>query len=110
MSTYAVFGMTRPRAKEMAKKAVNRDLDRTGENIPESAWLERVAKREEEIMSNGKSVMLSEKFDAPQFAEEFRDLAKNLEHRDLEIRAHVKLTGEYTPSGKQKMAWQVAGR
>ena len=66
MSTYAVFGMTRPRAIEMARKRVDQKFNGT-----EADWSERVALEAERIMKSSNRVMLSDKFDAPQFAREY---------------------------------------
>jgi len=105
MSTYAVFGMTRPRAVAMARKSVDRLFD--GLHVPESKWTKMVDKEANKIMKSSRSVMLSEKFDAPQFAEEFRSLARRIDSRHLTIKAYCK-TGEKTRTGKSKMHWVSA--
>ena len=107
MSTYAVFGMTRPRANEIAKRAVDKKLEKDGDKVPELKWLELVSKKCDEVMRSDRVVMLSERFDAPQFAREFKALAERLEHRDLIIKAHCPVHGEYTKTGKRKMHWVV---
>lgn len=104
MSTYAVFGMTRPRAVDMARKSVNSLLDKSGKYVPESKWTEMVDEEADKIMKSNRSVMLSEKFDAPQFAEEYRLLARKIESQNLTIKAYCK-TGRNTKTGKPEMHW-----
>jgi hypothetical protein len=97
MSTYAVFGMTRPRAVEMARKSIS-------DNVNEMAWNSLVNNKADEIMESRRCVMLSDKFDAPQFAEDYRNLARSIESRDLCIKAQCK-TGDFTKKGRPKMHW-----
>jgi hypothetical protein len=62
------------------------------------------------IMEGNQTAMLSDKYDAPEFAEQYRELAKKLEHRDLHIKAYTKVRdsdGRYATnkSGTFKKHW-----
>ena len=109
MSTYAVFGMTRHRALEAARKTVEtseKDKE-TGAwfTVPESEWLARVEAKADKIMAGTRVIQLSEKFDAPQFARAFLDLASKYESRDLKIKAY-RTSGERNPkTGRPVMYW-----
>ena len=93
MSTFAVFGMTLDVAKTEARKKTagtrkNPKAPGGVEPIPEAEWLELVAKRTEKIMGGGTVRQLSPLFDAPQYAQQFIELArKTIQCRDLRIRA-----------------------
>ncbi|QOQ76448.1 hypothetical protein IMF22_05155 [Pseudomonas poae] len=97
MSTFAVFGMTLDVAKTEARKktaGTRKNAKAPGgvEPIPEVEWLELVAKRTEKIMGGGAVRQLSPLFDAPQYAEQFIELArKTLRCRDMQIRAKAVL-------------------
>jgi aspartate oxidase len=101
MSTFAVFGMTKSRAREEAKKLVDsysapkrrqKTLDEIRAEIDEKTG----------VVFEARSVRLSDMFDAPQFAEEFLAAAKKEESRGLHIRAHV-FTGEKDPKTKRPL-------
>lgn len=63
------------------------------EPVPLAEWLELVEKKTEQIMGGGTVRQLSPLFDAPQYAEQFIELArKTLRSRDLKIRAKAALT------------------
>ncbi|VVP62169.1 hypothetical protein PS870_06536 [Pseudomonas fluorescens] len=97
MSTFAVFGMTLDVATTEARKKTSgtrKNLMVLGgvEPIPEAEWLEMVRKRAEKIMGGGTVRQLSPMFDAPQYAEQFIELArKTLKCRDMHIRAKAVL-------------------
>ena len=97
MSTFAVFGMTLDVAKTEARKKTagtrkNPKAPGGVEPIPEAEWLELVAKRTEKIMGGGTVRQLSPLFDAPQYAEQFIELARRtLRCRDMQIRAKAVL-------------------
>jgi len=97
MSTFAVFGMTQDLALAEARKKTSgtrKNLKVLGgtEPIPEAEWLEMVRKRAEKIMGGGTVRQLSPMFDAPQYAEQFIELArKTLKCRDMRIRAKAVL-------------------
>ncbi len=97
MSTYAVFGMTRPRAIDMARKSVAGCL-------VEAEWDTQVGLKVDEIMGSSRCVMLSDKYDAPQFAREYLELAKRIDSRDLHIKSQTK-TGDFTKKGTPKTTW-----
>ena len=107
MSTYAVFGMTRPQARVIAKRAVDKMIRKKKDCTPESDWLKLVDAEEIRIMESSQTVMLSDKFDAPQFVQDYRNLAARIESRDLHIKAWCK-TGEKLKSGRPKMHWVPA--
>ena len=93
MSTFAVFGMTRDVALAEAKKrtkGTRKNVEAPGgvEPVPLAEWLELVEKKTEQIMGGGTVRQLSPLFDAPQYAEQFIELArKTIQCRDLRIRA-----------------------
>lgn len=98
MSTFAVFGMTRPVAFAEAKKrtkGTRKNLQAPGgvEQIPLDEWLALVEKKTEQIMGGGTVRQLSPLFDAPQYAEQFIELArKTVRCRDMRIRSKAVLT------------------
>jgi hypothetical protein len=93
MSTFAVFGMTRAVALAEAKKrtkGTRKNVKAPGgvEPIPLAEWLDLVEKKTEQIMGGGTVRQLSPLFDAPQYAEQFIDLArKTIQCRDMRIRS-----------------------
>lgn len=98
MSTFAVFGMTRDVALAEAKKRVK--TSKPGKaggpsiQLTPAQWGEAVAKYVEKLMSGEKVKQLSNMFDAPQYAQQFIDLAKRSgDCRDLHIRARCALVG-----------------
>lgn len=97
MSTFAVFGMTLDLANTEARKKTSgtrKNLKAPGgvEPIPEAEWLALVEKRVQKIMGGGTVRQLSPMFDAPQYAEQFIELArKTLKCRDMHIRAKAVL-------------------
>ena len=104
MRTYAVFGMTRPAANVLARKKL---IAKKVEHISERVYEGMVRDESDVLMAGTRITMLSDKFDAPQFAEKFLGLAKKHEHRDLHIKAYCKVGTEQTPTGKQKMHWRA---
>jgi hypothetical protein len=100
MSTYAVFGMTPHMAYEEAKRT-------TATTVSEKEWIERVRKRADELMASGKVVQLSDKFDAPQFAEEFLELARKGGGRSLSVRRYAQV-GTNQKTMRPKFAWESA--
>lgn len=98
MSTFAVFGMTRAVAQAEARKRIKgtrKNVKAPGgvEPIPLAEWLELVEKKTEQIMGGGTVRQLSPLFDAPQYAEQFIELArKTIQCRDLRIRSKTFMT------------------
>lgn len=98
MSTFAVFGMTRAVALAEAKKrtkGTRKNLKAPGgvEQIPLAEWLALVEKKADQIMGGGTARQLSPLFDAPQYAEQFIELArKTIQCRDMRIRSKSVLT------------------
>lgn len=69
-----------------------------------------MADEADKIMTSNQVVQLSDKFDAPQFAEDFLRLTERTqEHRSLRIKAWTKVDGQ-TKGGRQKMEWQSVDR
>ncbi len=80
MSAFCVFGMTEPAARKIATTASEtmycnlpppRREAFTKEDM--AAW---IAKRTEEVLEGSRRMQISPAFDAPQFANEWIDLAK----------------------------------
>lgn len=105
MSTYAVFGMTRPYAIDIARKVVNRQINNGRQFVPEPKCNQMVDEQADKVMASSKCVMLSEKFDAPRFAKDFKNLATKIESRDLHIKAYCKTGQTEMKTGKPKMHW-----
>jgi hypothetical protein len=92
MSTYAVFGMTRFKAEEIARKKT--PSTRNGNPIPLHEWLASVEVATDMIMQGNQIRRLSELYDAPQFAEQFIALARSSGAcRDLHVKAFCVLKG-----------------
>ncbi len=97
MSTFAVFGMTRDVAMADAKKTVKTtrpDPKKNGQTIELTVdeWLHKVGVRADQIMAGTKVKQLSPLFDAPQYAEQFIELArKSGRCRDMRIRTKAVL-------------------
>ena len=110
MSTFAVFGMTRHIALQMARKKTSNIVGNT--IIPESEWDNRVSAAADAIMSGSKIKQISDAFDAPQFAQEWIDLCRRSGHsRYLHIRAKRVVRDEkgspmYSKNGRSpKKSW-----
>lgn len=97
MSTFAVFGMTRDAALDLARRQVKttRRTPQGEVGIPMTEWLALCEKRTDEIMEGTKTKQLSPLFDSPQYADDFIALARRtLKCRDMHIKARVTLTNE----------------
>jgi hypothetical protein len=104
MSTYAVFGMTRPHAIAIARKELDRRLEKRRKGpVSQPVYERAVRMRTLLIMRSTKIVQLSEKFDAPQFAEQFRDIAAKSESRNLQIKAQSRYEDKVTK--RPKLEW-----
>lgn len=94
MTTFAVFGMSENWAREEAREQTSthkiengKRLERT---IPE--WEAAVEAYVAKIMAGKKCVRLSPMFDAPQYAQQFMEMArKSIVCRDLKIRTKAVL-------------------
>lgn len=112
MSTYAVFGMTRPRAVEMARKKV--PTSRPDEkdrrviiNLTALEWEIAVQKEADVIFAGSQCVQLSDKYDAPHFAFDYLDLARKNGARGLHVKSYAK-TGDKNPkTGKPVFEWKL---
>lgn len=114
MSTFAVFGMTRAMALEIARKQTS--TRHKGNDLSETEWLALVEQVADEIMAGERVRQLSPMFDAPQYAAEFIDIAKRTERcRDLQVKAKQPLKDAqgkpvYTKNGKTpRKGWTVYG-
>lgn len=93
MSTFAVFGMTRDFATAEAKKKtpatrVNKSVPGGIEYLTDAEWLAAVDRAASRMMEGAKVKQLSPLFDAPQFAEQFIQMArKSCDCRDMQIKA-----------------------
>lgn len=105
MSTYAVFGMTRPRAVEMARKKVltteKRDGDYVG--LSESEWEVKVQAEADRIMASQQTTQLSDGYDHPAPAFEYLRLARAV-GRGLHVKARTS-DGINTKTGRPSFSW-----
>lgn len=112
MSTYAVFGMARHRAVEIARRRIKTFVvsGPTRVELSASEWEVLVQAEADKIMESDEVVQLSQMLDAPKFAEEFYDIAKRDGARRLHIKSHGK-TGEYnTKNGRAILEWKEIQR
>jgi len=98
MSTFAVFGMTHDVALAEARKTT-KTIKPSGKagcppiDLTIDEWNEAVDRQVSKIMQGKKIRQLSPTFDAPQYAEQFVNLArKSGGARDLRVRAKCALT------------------
>ncbi|WP_422419192.1 hypothetical protein [Pseudomonas sp. GZD-222] len=106
MSTFAVFGMTANVALAMARETTKTSrLPTAGLTLAE--WNKAVEEQAAKIMAGKKVRQLSQLFDAPQYAEQFMELARKTgQCRDLRIRAKCEITdakGKPVINAKTKM-------
>lgn len=98
MSTFAVFGMTADVALAEARKITKttRPSGKAGApplELTLAEWNEAVEQQAAKIMAGEKVKQLSQMFDAPQYAQQFIELArKSGKCRDLRIRAKCEIT------------------
>lgn len=98
MSTFAVFGMTADVALAEARKITKTTRPSGKASAPPleltlAEWNEAVEQQAAKIMASEKVKQLSHLFDAPQYAQQFIELArKSGQCRDLRIRAKCELT------------------
>ncbi|MBD1602432.1 hypothetical protein [Pseudomonas typographi] len=98
MSTFAVFGMTLDVAIAEARKATPNTKPNPIPREPpiqltQAEWAAAVDEQAAAIMASRKVRQLSQTFDAPQYAEQFIEMAaKAGSCRDLRVRARCKLT------------------
>jgi hypothetical protein len=109
MSTFAVFGMTRAAALEIARAKTPSVVKNV--IIPESEWTQRVEQTADAIMSGKRVKQLSAAFDAPQFAEDFLQIARRMEScRDMQVKAKQVVTdanGKPVYSKRGKNPWKA---
>ncbi|WP_236189348.1 hypothetical protein [Pseudomonas pharyngis] len=94
MTTFAVFGMSESWAREEAKETTSTHKMDGGKRLERTIaeWEEAVEAEVERIMASKKSVRLSPMFDAPQYAQQFMEMARaSLVCRDLKIRTKAVL-------------------
>ena len=94
MTTFAVFGMSENWAREEAKEHTPTFKNENGKRIDLtiSQWEAEVELEVDKIMAGEKCVRLSPMFDAPQYAQQFMEMArKSITCRDLKIRTKAVL-------------------
>lgn len=94
MTTFAVFGMSESWARDEAKETTSTHRMGDGKLIERTIaeWEEAVAAEVARIMASKKSVRLSPMFDAPQYAQQFMEMARaSIVCRDLKIRTKAVL-------------------
>ncbi|MGY2186159.1 hypothetical protein [Pseudomonas sp. SDO5591_S426] len=94
MSTFAVFGMSENWAREEAKETTSTHKMEGGKLVERTIaeWEEAVAAEVARIMASKKCVRLSPMFDAPQYAQQFMEMARaSIVCRDLKIRTKAML-------------------
>jgi hypothetical protein len=99
--------MTKHHATEIARREIGRLIEKRGKYVREKARNRAVRVRANSIMRSTKVVQLSEKFDAPQFAEQFRDIAAKSESRNLQIKAQSRYEDKVTK--RPKLEWLDEG-
>lgn len=95
MSTFAVFGMTRDLAVADARNTVktSRRTPLGEQPIPMTEWIALCEKTADQVMAGTKVKQIGPLFDAPQYAEQFIQVARKTQKcRDLHIKAKVILT------------------
>lgn len=112
MSTYAVFGMTRARAVEMARKRVPTSKKdplnpRSVIGLSEREWEEAVQAEADKIMAGQQTTQLSDKFDAPHFAFDYLALARKSGGRGLHVKSYAKTGKRSATTGKPLFAWTL---
>jgi len=102
MSTFAVFGVSKHKIMERARKKIPAVAYKNGPMLSESEWEAKVQAKVEEDFANPKAriVQISEKFDAPQFCAQFMKMCDSENFRNLEVRwkAPAKKGGQKTPA------------
>lgn len=94
MTTFAVFGMSENWAKEEAREHTPTFKNVNGKRIDLSVteWEDEVKIQIAKIMAGKKCVRLSPFFDAPQYAQQFVEMARSrIKCRDLKIRTKAVL-------------------
>ncbi|MCO7576209.1 MULTISPECIES: hypothetical protein [Pseudomonas chlororaphis group] len=94
MSTFAVFGMSENWAREEARENTSTHKTVDGKRIERTIreWEEAVEAQVAKIMAGKKCVRLSPMFDAPQYAQQFMEMARaSIVCRDLKIRTKAVL-------------------
>jgi hypothetical protein len=106
MSTYAVFGMTRLRAVEMARKKVpttKRNSQGVYEGLSEKEWEVDVQAEADRIMAGSQTTQLSDKYDHPAPAFEYLKHAQAV-GRGLHVKAWTR-DGSNPKTGRPTFHW-----
>jgi hypothetical protein len=101
--------MTRTKAFADAKKRVKtvRKIDGETRRLSQDEWLADVNVETEKTMASTRVVQLSEKYDAPTFAEDYLVLCQRLEqHRDLSIRSQSRIEDKSKKTG-YRLVWDA---
>lgn len=94
MTTFAVFGMSENWAREEAREHISTYKMDGGKmvELTIAEWLDAVEAQVKKIMAGKKCVRLSPFFDAPQYAQQFVEMARSgIKCRDLKIRTKAVL-------------------
>ncbi len=94
MTTFAVFGMSENWAREDAREFTGtiKTVDGKRVELTIAEWEAAVEVQVAKIMAGNKSVRLSPFFDAPQYAQQFIDMARrSITCRDMKIRTKAVL-------------------
>ena len=94
MSTFAVFGMSENWAREEARENTSTQKTVDGKRLERTIreWEEAVEAQVVKIMAGKRCVRLSPFFDAPQYAQQFMEMARrSIICRDLRIRTKAVL-------------------
>ena len=94
MTTFAVFGMSESWARDEAKETTSTHKMEGAKRVERTIaeWEEAVEAEVARIMASKKSVRLSPMFDAPQYAQQFMEMARaSIVCRDLKIRTKAVL-------------------
>lgn len=103
MSTFAVFGMTRSAAVHLASKRVSKMAGKAYVSVEKQRALrEEIA---DELLRGTEIVQLSELYDFPAPCEQFKELCKREDHRELTIRARHRLF-EKSETGRVRFEWR----
>lgn len=106
MSTFAVFGMTESHAKQLARRLQPKWLRKEQRQETEEEFEARVAEAAERPLDSSRMVQVSPAFDAPQFCDQFMDLARRADRsRSLTIRRRQTLVVKDGKKLSRRTTW-----
>lgn len=104
MTAFCVYGVTRSRCLDQAKKKVDLKLVKTASGnrmMKEAEWEFSVGLAAAIIYTHAKAVAVSPRFDAPQFAREWMNIAKAKGELKEECLMALAPTGELHPKTRE---------